>query len=440
MLALDVGSSSVRARVHDEQADPSGEEARREYAADPSGELDPIVVRNAALAVEDEARRGAAAVEAVAASCFWHSLLALDAHGRPLTPVLTWRDVRSVPQAQMLVERLDGDVVHRRTGAPLHASFWPAKLAWLREERPDLFGSAAHFVSFADWLLLAQAGELRTSLSMASGTGLVAGGAWDAELLDVLGVEPEQLPPIGDDPVDGRYPALGDGACSNLGSGCGAPGRIAMNLGTSAALRVVTPDGTPPPPGLFRYRVDAERALVGGSVSAGASLLDWLRATLRSDPDARLADRPPAAHGLAFVPHLAGERSPGWDDSATGSITGLTFATTPLDLAQAAVEGLALELRRVAGLLPPSDELVVSGGLARNDDLLQIVADVLERELHVSAEPEASERGAAVAVLERLGHDPPDPPVSRVVTPRRERAEAYRSAMTRHLRLMRGVT
>jgi len=442
VLALDIGSSSARARVHDEDAEPLGAEARCEYEAGPSGELDPSAVRDAALAVEEEARRGSSEVETIAASCFWHSLLVLDQRNRPLTPILTWRDVRSAPQARSLAARLDPEAVHRRTGAPLHASFWPAKLAWLRDEQPKAFRSARRFVSFADWLLLVQTGELHTSLSMASGTGLLADGGWDAELLDELGIEPERLPPISDEPVGGRYPALGDGACSNLGSGCGAPGRIALNLGTSAALRVVTRDDEPPLPGLFRYRVDADRALVGGSVSAGASLLGWLSDTLRIDAEAqaRLAERPPAAHGLTFVPHLAGERSPGWNDGATGSITGLTFATSPLDIAQAAVEGLALELRRVADLLPSTDELVVSGGLARNDDVLQIVADVLERELHVSAEPEASARGAAVAALERLGHPSPDPAVSRVVSPRRERAEAYRSAMTRHLRLMRGVT
>jgi gluconokinase len=440
VLALDVGSSSARACVYGEDAEPLGAEARREYEAGPSGELEPSAVRDAALAVEDEARRGSTEPGTVAASCFWHSLLALDERNRPLTPVLTWRDVRSAPQARTLAALLDPEAVHRRTGAPLHASFWPAKLAWLRDERPDAFHAARRFVSFADWLLLEQTGELRTSLSMASGTGLLAGGGWDPELLDVLGIEPERLPPISDEPVGGRYPALGDGACSNLGSGCGAPGRIALNLGTSAALRVVATDEAPPPPGLFRYRVDADRALVGGSVSAGASLLGWLSDTLRIDPEARLAELPPAAHGLTFVPHLAGERSPGWNDEATGSISGLSFATSPIDLAQAAVEGLALELRRVADLLPSTDELVVSGGLALNDDVLKIVADVLERELLVSAEPEASARGAAVAALERLGHRPPDPAVSRVVNPRRERAEAYRSAMTRHLRLMRGVT
>jgi len=440
VLALDIGSSSVRARVYDERAAPLGGEERREYAMGPNGELDPEEVRHATLDVQGRALEGSRIVDGVATSCFWHSVLALDEHDRPLTPILTWRDVRSAPHGRALAARLDAEAVHRRTGAPLHASFWPAKLAALAAEQPDVFRSARRFVSLPDWLLLAETGRLRTSLSMASGTGLLAGNRWDAELLGLLGVDPERLPPISDEPVGIHQPALGDGACSNLGSGCGAPGRIALNLGTSAALRVVTTADEPPPPGLFRYRVDARRALVGGSVSAGASLLAWLGKTLRFDAEPRLAERPPAAHGLAFVPHLAGERSPGWRDDVTGSLAGLTFATTQLDIAQAAVEGLSLELRRVADLLPSNDELVVSGGLARNDDVLQIVADVLERELHVSAEPEASARGAAVAVLERLGHRPPDPAVSRVVTPRRERAEAYRSAMTRHLRLMRGVT
>jgi gluconokinase len=437
VLAVDIGSSSVRARAFGGSAEPAGDEHRVRYETEPGGELDPVVVRDAAAAVEQAA--GAAGADAVGTSCFWHSLLALDAAGRPLTPVLTWRDVRSAPQARALAARLDAGAVRRRTGAPLHASFWPAKLAWLVEQRPDVVRRAARFVSFADWLLLERTGELRTSVSMASATGLYADGGWDAELLDVLGVAPELLPPIDDEPVAGRYPALGDGACSNLGAGCTAAGRAALNLGTSAALRLVDRSHEPPP-GLFRYRIDAERPLVGGAVSAGAGLLRWLSRTLRVEPGTRVADRPPAGHGLVFLPHLAGERSPGWDDDARGAVSGLAFDTTPVDILQAGVEGLALELRRIADLLPRLDEIVVGGGVARDGDVVQVIADVLERPLHVAADHEASLRGAAVAVLERLGHDPPPPAVSRIVEARKERAEAYRSAMGRHLRLMRGVT
>jgi gluconokinase len=437
VLALDVGSSSVRSRVYDETATAlPGVGAQRRYELQPGGVLDPARLLADTRTVLEQTPREA---DTTGVSCFWHSLLALDRRGELLTPLLTWRDVRAAAQADELAGRLDAAAVQARTGCPLHASFWPAKLAWLAAEQPDVFRSADRFVGFADWLLLQETGELRTSHSMASATGLWTDDGWDAELLGVLRLDPGRLPPVGDEPAGAWYPALGDGACSNLGSGCSTPDRAALNVGTSAALRVITDE--PAAPGLFRYRVDERRPIVGGSLSAGGNLLSWLEETLRLPDVPGLADRPPAGHGLAFVPQLAGERSPGWNSRATGAIAGLRFETTPLDLLQAGLEGVALELRRVAELLPPVDELVVSGGgLSGNRDWLQIVADVLERPLVVSAEPEASVRGAAVAVLERLGHSPAAPAVSRVVEPRRETAEAYRWAMERHLRLMRGVT
>jgi gluconokinase len=443
VLALDVGSSSVRAWVYDETAAAvPGVGAQRRYELQTGGVLDPRQLLADVRAVLAETRgEQEVPVDRIGVSCFWHSVLALDGAGRPVTPLLTWRDVRSAAQAAELAGRLDARAVHARTGCPLHASFWPAKLAWLAAEQPDVFGAADRFAGFADWLLLKETGELRTSVSMASATGLWTDDGWDEELLDAVGIEPARLPPVGDDPVGGWYPPLGDGACSNLGSGCTTPDRAALTVGTSAAIRVVATDAAPPPAGLFRYRIDRERALVGGSLSSGGNLYRWLEDTLRLPDAAGLAERPPAGHGLTFVPLLAGERAPGWHAERRGTISGLRFETTPLDLLQAGLEGVALELRRVADLLPPVEELVVSGaGLSGNPDWLQIAADVLERPLLVSSEPEASARGAAVAVLERLGHDPPEPPVSCTAVPRKERAEAYRSAMERHLRLMRGVT
>ena len=435
VVALDVGSSSVRAAVFDETgAQVSGTAARREHRHGVGGVLDADAVVEAARAVLAESAAHAPAAAPIGASCFWHSLVAVDAKGRPLTPLMTWRDVRAQPQADRLAATVDADAVHARTGCPLHASFWPAKLAWLAEAEPDVFRSAHRFVGVAELLLVRETGELRASLSTASATGLHTGRGWDEELIEAIGVEPERLPAVDDAPAGRWLPPLGDGACSNLGSGCTTPERAALNVGTSAALRIVTTTADAPPAGLFRYRLDAERAVVGGALSVGGNLHDWLQATLRLGEAPRLADRRPAEHGLVFVPLLAGERSPGWDASRRGLVAGLRFETAPVDLAHAALEGLAFELRRVLELLPTAEEIVASGGaLVGNADWRQVIADVLGVPLAVSAEREASLRGAAVHALERVGTRPAEPSVAGRVEPRAERAAAYAEAYARHL-------
>jgi sugar (pentulose or hexulose) kinase len=132
---------------------------------------------------------------------------------------------------------------------------------------------------------------------------------------------------------------------------------------------------------------------------------------------------------------LGGERSTGWDPDATGAVTGLTFETTPRDLRQAALEGIAFRFAAIADLLPEVTEVVGTGaGLLANPEWLQVTADALARPVIASGVPEASLRGAAVGVLTRLGSTPGDAPLGEVFHPREERAEAYRSARERHQR------
>jgi len=443
VLSLDLGTSSVRARVYDELATPvEGVEARRPYEP-VAGLLDAnLLVEAARAAVADVQHQHGEPIDAYATSCFWHSLLALDASDRPLTPVLMWRDLRSAPNAAELGRRLDGEAVHARTGCFLHPSYWPAKLAWLQREEPDTFRRAARFVSFPDYLLLHLAGELRSSLSQTSATGLWGRGDWDAELLDALGLEEERLPPVSDEPVDGWFPALGDGACSNVGAGCVTPERAALMIGTSGALRVVRPDdASPPKPGLFLYRLDAARVVEGGSLSDGGNLHAWLERTLRlPEGDSRVAEREPDSHGLTFLPLLGGERSPGWRADARGAIAGLTFDTEPLDLLQAALEGVAYRFAEIADLLPGVLEVVATGGaLDASPDWTQILADVLGRPIY-RGEAEGSARGAAVVALERLGIPVATPLPGDAFVPRPERQEAYRLARERQRNLYRGVT
>ncbi|HYX77443.1 MAG TPA: gluconokinase [Gaiellaceae bacterium] len=424
VLALDVGSSSVRAGAYDEDARPLGEPARREYASS-HGQLDADELLAAAEAVLAEVGES----DAVGSSCFWHSLLLLDEHERPLTPVLTWQDRRAVAQAEQLAARLDPSAVHERTGAPLHPSFWPAKLAWLREQ--GTLEGARRAVSFAEYVFLRVTGELRMSLSSASGTGLLnlRERTWDVELLDELALDAALLPPISDEPAGTTYPPLGDGACSNLGAGCVTPDRAALNIGTSGALRILR-DGEPEPRGgLFSYLLDERRVVEGGAVSDGGNFRAWAERTLQVKD---VEPREPDGHGLTFLPLLGGERSPGWDPHASGAVAGLTFDHDAADLLQAGLEGIAYRIGEIGDRLPGVREVVATGqGLLESEWWMQVFADVLGLPLVASAVAEGSARGAAVYALERLGVETGAAPLGKTFEPDPERGEIYAAARDR---------
>ena len=428
VLALDVGSSSARAGAYDERGRQAAEPARRSYTSS-EGQLDADELLRAAEAVLAEAGDA----DALGISCFWHSLLLLDEHERPLTPVLLWQDRRAMPQAEALAERLDAREVHARTGCTFHPSFWPAKLEWLRAE--GVLASARRAVSFADYLFLRLTGELRTSLSSASGTGLLnlRTRIWDAELLDELDVDEALLPPISDEPAGTTFPPLGDGACSNLGAGCVTPDRAALNIGTSGALRVVRQGDPEPKDGLFSYFLDERRVVEGGAVSDGGNLYAWAQRTLRLDPP---EPREPDGHGLTFLPLLGGERSLGWNPRASGAVTGLTFETDAADLLQAGLEGIAYRIADIADRLSDVREVVATGhALLQSEWWMQVFADALGRPVVVSDVAEGSARGAAVYALERLGAEADPAPLGRAHQPDPERGEVYAAARERQRQL-----
>src|SRR5207248_6330997 len=219
ILALDVGSSSIRAQRINERGEGVSDLLQEGYETDDPAEVVAAVRKVLSDEVPD------------ATSCFAHSLVAVDEDWNALTPILGWRDTRSAAAAEWLARRLDAEAIHARTGAFLHPSFWPAKLAWLAETEPETFRRAAWFASFADYLR----GSPETSPSMASTSGLLdlTTRDWDEQLLTTLGVGRERLPQIADVPV---WP---DAACSNAGAGCTTHDRAALMIGTSGALRVL---------------------------------------------------------------------------------------------------------------------------------------------------------------------------------------------------------
>ena len=213
-------------------------------------------------------------------------------------------------------------------------------------------------MTWGEYLETCLFGQGATSFSAASWSGLLHREHldWDPQLVAALPVTAAQLPELVDQSTPRRglrrefalrwpalrdapwFPMIGDGAAANIGSGCASPGRVALTVGTTTALRaVVTDPAIPLPDGLWCYRVDSRRLLPGGALTEGGGVFAWLRQALRlGDPielEAALAGGEPDAHGLTVLPFFAGERSPGWAGDARASIHGLSFATRPEDIA-----------------------------------------------------------------------------------------------------------
>jgi gluconokinase len=471
ILALDLGSSSARATLYGDTGVPVAGGAKQiqyhpRVTADGGVEHDGASLLAAAATCIDGVHARARDVAAVGVSTFWHGLLGFDAASRPVTPVFMYSDTRSAAAAEDLRQRLDEGEVRARTGCPIHTSYWPAKLRWLAKSGPnpgvDRWGSVGELLA-ADWL-----GEGATSVSMASATGLFDQRAvqWDPAMLEAAGLDERRLFPLRDldqgmrlaEPWVSRWPALreaawfpaiGDGAAGSVGSGCTDQGRVAINVGTSAALRLVTSHPPAAPPwGLWTYRLDRARAVVGGSLSEGGEVYAWCLEALRlGRPEAieqALARDADLDHGLAVLPLLAGERSPGWSARARGAVAGLSLATTPVDILRAVLEAIALRLaliyELVRPLAAPVHEVIASGGaIVRSRAWAQMVADALGRPLQLARAREASSRGVALLASAALGRLGDFHAAARVDTeriePAAERHARYRELRARQARL-----
>lgn len=480
-LALDIGTSSVRSLLFDGQGRRiEGSEAQRSSelitTADGGVEIDPEALLTSSFACFDQTLVEAGQpVDAVGISCFWHSLMGVDAAGRPTTPVLMYSDTRSAPDVADLKAALNDDATHARTGCRLHASYWPSKLRWLRRTRPEVVARTTRWLAFSDFLLERTHGIEATGVAMASATGMMdqRAAAWDPIMIEATEVDPATLPPIMPlDPIvqslrpdyAARWPRLatarwlpgvGDGACANIGTGAVSAERIALTIGTTGAIRVLI---HPPdlaafafPPDLFAYRLDADALLLGAAISNGGKLMAWLSELTGAGLDGPAMDKaaalPPDSHGLTMLPFLTGERSPLWNDNVTGAIAGLTLHTDKADLLRAGLESVAYRFARLYASVGPAaacrHEIIANGAaILRSPLWKQIVADALGHPIRTLPEDaEASARGAALLALRGIGAlatlaDAADPAAGApTIEPVPAHTAIYRAAAARQAKL-----
>jgi gluconokinase len=466
VLALDIGTSGVRAALFDGRGDEIEgsltalrNASHYELRAGGDANADALVefVAQGIDVAVARAESFASRIDYVAASCFWHSLVGVDGAGRAITPLLGWADTRAADAVTELRSKFDESEVHPRTGARFHPSFWPAKLLWLRSSRDAHFRKVHRWLSFSDYLFLQLFGEGTTSISMASATGLFDQKTcdWDRELMEAVGISAEQLPSIaasgqtvkglGEEyalrwPLLDRatwFPAIGDGAANNIGAGCVDAARASLMIGTSGAMRLLFA-GNPPqslPRELFCYRADCERVVIGGALSDGGGLHAWMKDSLLlsyddDEMEQALAMMEPDAHGLTVLPFWSGERAPGWSATARGAIIGLTASTKPIEILRAAMEAVSYRfalLARALDTVAPNASVVASGNaLLASRAWTQMIADVLGQWIELARTREASCRGAALLALETIGK------IDSIETVQSESGEVFEPGLTRH--------
>lgn len=477
VLAIDVGSSSVRTLLFDAAArQMTWTEARRKHqfvsgkdgasTTDPDRLVDLVIrcIDKTLGIVGADARQ----IAGIGVSAFWHSLLGLDADGRPVTPLLTWADSRSAHIAASLATEWGNDHLLALTGCRAHSSYWPAKLTWIAYAEPAWFTRVTSWVSWPDYLEQQLCGTQRTSVSSASATGLLdqAATTWSAPMLDAVGLTEDQLLPIVDrltpthllptwrqrwpDLVDAAvFPAIGDGAAANVGAGAVGHDRVALTIGTSGAMRIIRrfDPAVVPPPGLWRYRLDAGHDVIGGALSSGGNVLTWVKRTVGGEM--AIPEMVPDSHGLTVLPFLAGERSPSWDDRLGGTISGLRLGTRPADLTRAIAESVAYRFADIYDGLKPiiADRHMIlanGGALLSLSSWSKMLADVLDQPIcALPIETEASARGAAIIALDALGVMQyvrlPNPDCRRTFYPQRQHGPIYQRARQRQRALERAL-
>lgn len=398
-------------------------------------EQDPQQIFNAVLEGIGATMKDISADYQIAATCFssaMHSLMAVDKDGEPLTPLIIWADTRSSEQAARLRYTEAGKRLHDQTGTAIHPMSPLCKLLWWKEHEPKLFQNAFKFISIKDYVVYRLSGEYLLDYSLASATGLfdIESLRWSEEALGLIGISKERL----SKPVSiyskvfiktnvGSIPSallevpvfLGasDGCLSQLGSNAIDQGSLTITVGTSGAVRRVGSKETKDSERkLFRYLLDEDTLVVGGATNNGTVILDWFAREFFSTPMSlseltKLASQIPAgSDGLIALPFLQGERAPMYNPDARGVFFNISLRHTRAHFIKALMEGVCFELRSIIKSLEtacgPSKKVLVSGGFTHATEWVQVLSNILGKELIVSGTHDASAMGAAQVAFRAL--------------------------------------
>jgi gluconokinase len=473
VIAVDIGTSGARAFLYDAEYVVHATAATPIPTTSGAGGTSTQTwaeVRSAVTAsILDVAGRSAAPVAALVLSGTASCLAASWPGGRGerrMDEVMLWSDSRASAEQVEVDELMRSLHGYQRTLCPSHVSYWPAKLLWLKHHRPSPL-PAARFAGAKDHFFELITGERWTDPMTAASTGVFDsdGWRWDAALLAAIGVGAGQLPEIRDATARaplraGAAAALGltgglpvvlggmDGPLAQLGAAGFSDTVATCTVGTSVAFRAPAAARTPDPAQrLWCYPVSRDYWVVGGAGSNGGNVLDWAARLFGAED--RLAGllrdalALPVDPALVFLPYLNGERSPLWRDDLRGALVGLASHHGPVDVARAALDGVAGAVQElaaaVAACVTEPAAVRLTGGFLHDAGWAQLVTDALGVATSVPDPEEATATGAAVLGWLSLGRAAPQPPSPARATQERSPDPAAHAALSAKSALMRDL-
>ena len=361
----------------------------------------------------------------------------VDEKGEVLRDAIIWADQRSVAEMETLRDRIDDDTFYRITGHRPSPAYSLEKLMWVQRNEPEIYAKTNKVLHAKDYIINKLTGEFITEYSDASGTHAfdLSGKAWSEKIISEAGIDIDKFPRVepsthvaggitrqaaketGLAPDTPVVCGSGDGIAAAVGSGCVLDGDAHCYVGSSAWLGLTTREAIYDEEQRtinWAHAVPGKISPCGPMQAAGGSF-SWMQRELcvsetneaaeRGESpflpiNARIAESPPGANGLLFLPYLLGERSPRWNPDARGAFIGLSLEHKRADVMRSVIEGVALNLRLILDIFRRKTEInriVVLGGGVQGDIERQIIADVFGVEIQwPNYLEEATSMGAAV--------------------------------------------
>lgn len=355
-----------------------------------------------------------------------------DKDGKPLHPAVVWQCKRSVQVCEQLKEKGLSETIQQKTGLVIDPYFSASKLIWLFQNISTIAESIkngrVYFGTIDTWLLykLSNSAAYSTDYTNASRTLFfnLHTLQWDEELIAAYGLTGICLPEIkpssysfGETTLNGLFKTpvpvtalIGDSHAAAFGEGCFEAGTAKATMGTgSSILMNIGNKPLPSKNGMVttvcwsvENRIDF--AYEGVIVSCGATL-EWLKNELNLFKDSQETEAMAKAvadnGGVYLIPAFSGLGSPHWQMERRASISGMSFSTTKNHIVRAALESIPYQVMDVITAMEKDanislKELKANGGITANKFIMQLLADLLNRNVSTLGLPDVSALGAAL--------------------------------------------